>query len=155
MTQCEVIANNVLNTGFAYEKGFIKYFNDIGNTFNSGILNFRLKVINEDKEKYGIPADSEIVAEGTYGHRKVILKKIFTSINPEVKPVEFISRNTKWNTTTMIKDMDKKYLYNTIKLLNSYGKERTKYGINGFKTDVYGFKIEEWLNVMTKEFNSR
>ena len=55
----------------------------------------------------------------------------------------------------MIKDMDKKYLYNTIKLLNSYGKEITKYGINGFKTDMYGFKIEEWLNVMTNEYNSR
>jgi len=53
------------------------------------------------------------------------------------------------------KDMDKRHLVNCIKQLNRFGKERTKYGINGFKTDMYGFKIEEWLNVMTNEYNSR
>lgn len=67
-----------------------------------------------------------------------------------------MSRLSKWN-GQKIADMDFKHLNNTLRLLKSYARDRSKGAWNGYgyDTEAYGRKLHEWVTDLDREIKKR
>lgn len=66
-----------------------------------------------------------------------------------------LTRNSLWNNTVKIVDMDLKYLYSVRKLLHTYAKDRSKTNKSGYDTECFGYKIHQWIHILQLEIDRR
>ena len=59
-TQEKIIVNNILKYGFLYDDDVIDYMLTKYKTFDKGLLAARVIKINENPEKFGLPAGTNI-----------------------------------------------------------------------------------------------
>jgi hypothetical protein len=70
-----------------------------------------------------------------------------------------MSRLTEWpakDKSIKISEMELSHLYNTVRILHKYSKERSaKYKVNGYETVYNGRFIQEWIMDMNREIDRR
>ena len=62
MSQCDTIVDRLYTNGLLYEDEMVDYIKKTGAVFDKGLLVARVKSINENAEKYMLPAGTKIVS---------------------------------------------------------------------------------------------